>query len=117
LLRKSNAVNAGGLSAQTAQFVSLSVFGLELAGAVLVILVVGGRGRLYGAFVGAPAYMIVQDLLAKDDPVYWLFWLGLILIALVLFAPRGLLGIVDDVSRWRPRSGAAPRSPGVRDAG
>jgi branched-chain amino acid transport system permease protein len=86
---------AGALSAQTSQFASLSVFGLELAGAVLVILVVGGRGRLYGAFIGAPAYMIVQDYLAKDDPIYWLFWLGLILIAAVLVAPGGLLGLID----------------------
>lgn len=89
---------AGALNAQTTQFVSLSVFGLELAGAVLLMLVIGGRGRLYGAFVGAPAYMIVQDMLAKDDPVYWLFWLGLILIAVVLFAPNGLLGLIERIA-------------------
>lgn len=86
---------AGGLSAQISQFVSLSVFGLEMAGAVLIMLVVGGRGRLYGAFVGAASYMILQDTLAKDDPVFWLFWIGLILIAIVLFAPGGLIGLIE----------------------
>lgn len=86
---------AGGLSAQVSQFVSLSVFGLEMAGAVLIMLVVGGRGRLYGAFIGAASYMIVQDTLAKDDPVFWLFWIGLMLIAIVLFAPGGLIGLIE----------------------
>ena len=88
---------AGGLSAQVSQFVSLSAFGLDTAGAVLIMLVVGGRGRLYGAFIGAASYMIVQDALAKNDPVFWLFWIGLILIGVVLFAPGGLLGLLERV--------------------
>lgn len=92
---------AGGLSAQVSQFVSLSVFGLEMAGAVLIMLVVGGGGRLYGAFVGAASYMIVQDALAKDDPVFWLFWIGLILIAIVLFAPGGLIGLIEKAAALR----------------
>jgi branched-chain amino acid transport system permease protein len=92
---------AGGLSTQITQFVSLSVFGLDMAGAVLIVLVMGGRGRLYGAFVGAATYMILQDVLAKDDPVFWLFWIGLILIAVVLFAPRGLLGLIEQIASLR----------------
>jgi branched-chain amino acid transport system permease protein len=91
---------AGGLSAQISQFVSLSVFGLEMAGAVLIMLVVGGRGRLYGAFAGAAFYMIVQDALAKDDPVFWLFWIGLILIGIVFFAPGGLMGLVEKAANF-----------------
>lgn len=101
---------AGGLSAQASQFVSLSVFGLEMAGAVLIMLVVGGRGRLYGAFVGAASYMIVQDALAKDDPVFWLFWIGLILIAIVLFAPGGLIGLIERAAAFR-RAKPAPALP------
>jgi branched-chain amino acid transport system permease protein len=91
---------AGGLSAQISQFVSLSVFGLEMAGAVLIMLVVGGRGRLYGAFVGPAFYMIIQDALAKDDPVFWLFWIGLILLAIVLFAPGGLIGLIEKAASY-----------------
>jgi branched-chain amino acid transport system permease protein len=92
---------AGGLATQITQFVSLSVFGLEMAGAVLIVLVMGGRGRLYGAFVGAATYMILQDVLAKDDPVFWLFWIGLMLIAVVLFAPGGLLGLIERIASLR----------------
>jgi branched-chain amino acid transport system permease protein len=108
---------AGGLSAQVSQFVSLSVFGLDLAGAVLIMLVVGGRGRLYGAFVGAASYMIVQDALAKDDPVFWLFWIGLILIGIVLFAPGGLIGLIAKVwskfGRARSTASAIPPSGNI----
>jgi branched-chain amino acid transport system permease protein len=44
---------------------------------------------------------VVQDVLAKDDPVFWLFWVGLILIAIVLFAPGGLLGLIEKVAGLR----------------
>jgi branched-chain amino acid transport system permease protein len=103
---------AGALSAQTTQFVSLSVFGFELSGTVLVMLVLGGAGRLYGAFVGVPLYMIAQDVFSKGDPVFWLFWLGLLLIAVVLFARGGLLGVVDQLmhvarKRYSVRSGTS----------
>jgi branched-chain amino acid transport system permease protein len=107
---------AGALSAQVSQFVSLSVFGLEMAGAVLIMLVVGGRGRLYGAFVGAASYMIVQDALAKDDPVFWLFWIGLILIAIVLFAPGGLIGLIEKAAQFcRAKLGRRGREQAAGD--
>jgi branched-chain amino acid transport system permease protein len=86
---------AGGLAAQTNQFVTLNVFSLDLAGMVVLVLVVGGPGRLYGAFIGAVIYMVAQDSLSKDDPVFWLFWLGLFVIAMVLFIRGGALGILD----------------------
>ena len=53
---------AGALQAQTTQFVGLNVIGFELSGAVLIMLILGGIGRLYGAFIGAPLYMIAQDI-------------------------------------------------------
>jgi branched-chain amino acid transport system permease protein len=86
---------AGALLTQTTQFVALQVLGFELSGTVLVMLILGGVGRLYGAFIGAPLYMIAQDQLARDDPAYWLFWIGLLLVAVVMFARGGVLGIVD----------------------
>ena len=90
---------AGGLSAQTNQFVSLSVFSLELSGIVIVILVLGGVGRLYGGFIGALVYMVAQDTLSKDQPAFWLFWIGLLLVLTVLFNRGGLLGIADALMR------------------
>jgi branched-chain amino acid transport system permease protein len=90
---------AGALSAQTNQFVGLNVLSFELSGTVLIVLVLGGAGRLYGAFIGAPIYFAAQDILAKGDPVYWLFWLGLILIIVATFARGGVLGLYDALAR------------------
>lgn len=86
---------AGALLTQTTQFVGLTVLGFERSGAVLIMLVLGGAGRLYGAFVGAALYMIAQDQLAELDPVFWDFWIGLLLVLIVLFARGGVLGLAD----------------------
>jgi branched-chain amino acid transport system permease protein len=86
---------AGALLTQTNQFVGLNVLSFESAGELLVMLVLGGVGRIYGAFVGPLVYMIAQDQLAKQFPEYWYFGIGLLLVAVVLFARGGLLGIVD----------------------
>ena len=56
---------AGALLAQTTQFVGLTVLGFQRSGEIVIMLVFGGIGRLYGAFVGASLYMIAQDQLAK----------------------------------------------------
>jgi branched-chain amino acid transport system permease protein len=93
---------AGALSAQTNQFVALNVLSFELSGTVLVILVLGGTGRLYGAFVGAPLYMLAQDSLAKSSPSFWLIWLGLILIGIVMLSRGGALGLLDLLWRRLP---------------
>jgi branched-chain amino acid transport system permease protein len=86
---------AGALLAQTTQFVGLTVLGFQRSGEIVIMLVFGGIGRLYGAFVGASLYMIVQDQLAKLDPTFWYFWIGLLLVMLVMFARGGVLGLID----------------------
>jgi len=86
---------AGGLLAQTTQFVGQSVLGFERSGEIVIMLVFGGIGRIYGAFIGVVVYMIAQDQLAKSDPVFWNFWIGLILVLTVLFARGGILGLID----------------------
>ncbi len=88
---------AGALLMQTNQFVGLNVLSFEFAGELLVMLVLGGVGRIYGAFVGPLVYMIAQDQLAKQFPEYWYFGIGLLLVVVVLFARGGLLGIADTV--------------------
>jgi branched-chain amino acid transport system permease protein len=95
---------AGGLLAQTTQFVGLNVISFQRSGSVLIMLIFGGVGRLYGAFVGAPVYMIAEDELAKTDPVYWFFWLGLLLVLVVMFARGGILGLMDQAWRLLKRS-------------
>jgi branched-chain amino acid transport system permease protein len=86
---------AGGLLAQTTQFVGLTVLGFERSGAIVIMLVLGGAGRLYGAFIGATLYMVAQDQIAERDPVFWDFWIGVLLVLIVLFARGGVLGLCD----------------------
>ncbi len=99
---------AGGLLTQTNQFVGLNVLGFELAGELLVMLILGGVGRIYGAFIGPVVYLIAQDYLAKQFPEYWYFGIGFILVLVVIFAPGGILGLIDKIwTRFsRPRSSA-----------
>jgi branched-chain amino acid transport system permease protein len=94
---------SGALIAQTTQFVGLGVLSLERSGTILIMLIIGGVGQLYGAFIGVPLYMIAQDRFATIDPVYWYFWIGLFMVLLVLFARGGVLGVL---ARWRKRRGA-----------
>ncbi|HEY5898751.1 MAG TPA: branched-chain amino acid ABC transporter permease [Burkholderiales bacterium] len=92
---------AGALLTQVNQFVGLNVLGLEPSGDLLVMLILGGVGRLYGAFVGPVVYLIAQDYLAKQYPEYWYFGIGLLLIVVVLFARGGILGLIDKVrDKW-----------------
>jgi branched-chain amino acid transport system permease protein len=86
---------AGALLAETNQFVGLNVLGFEPSGELMVMLILGGVGRLYGAFVGPVVYLIAQDLLAKQFPEYWYFGIGLMLVVVVMFARGGLLGMID----------------------
>src|SRR5439155_16213795 len=86
---------SGALIAQTTQFVSLSFLSLERSGTVLIMLIIGGIGRLYGAFIGVPFYMIAQDRFSAIDPVYWYFWIGLLMVLVVVFARGGLAGVFD----------------------
>jgi branched-chain amino acid transport system permease protein len=88
---------AGALQAQTTQFVALHSLSFELSGNILIMLILGGSGRLYGAFVGVPAFMLAQDQLAKQDPANWFLGLGLILIAMVMLAPGGIIGIAERI--------------------
>ena len=52
------------------------------------MLIIGGVGQLYGAFIGVPLYMIAQDRFSTIDPVFWYFWIGLFLIFVVVFTVR-----------------------------
>ena len=94
---------AGALLAETTQFVALEVMSFERSGSGLIMLIIGGVGRLYGPFVGVPLYMIAQDRFAQADPVYWDFWIGLLLILVVIFARGGVLGLAEQLLRRRKR--------------
>ena len=83
---------AGALLAQTTETASLEAISFQRSADVLVILILGGAGRLYGGILGAALYMIARDQLAGMNPQYWYFWIGLLLVAVVMFLPNGILG-------------------------
>ncbi len=90
---------AGGLWAQTNAYVNLSALDLDRAATVLIILIVGGYGRLYGAFIGAVVYLALEHFLARLYPTAWQLGLGLLLVAIALFARNGLIGLGETL--WR----------------
>ena len=97
---------AGGVWAQANAYVNLGTLGLDRAATVLIILVLGGYGRLYGAFVGAVAYMVLSHVLSKIYPTAWQLGLGLLLVVIALFARNGILGIAEAAVRAVGRRGA-----------
>ena len=88
---------AGGLLAQTTQFVGLDVFGFPRSADLMIMLVLGGAGRLYGGVLGAAVFMIAHHYLSDLNPIYWQFWLGLLLVVVVLFARGGILGAIEGI--------------------
>jgi branched-chain amino acid transport system permease protein len=98
---------AGGLWAQTNAYVNLSALDLDRAATVLIILILGGYGRLYGAFVGAAAYMALEHFLARIYPTAWQLGLGLLLVVVALYAQNGILGLSEVLWR-RYRARRAP---------
>ena len=92
---------AGAVLAQTTETVSLDSLGFERSAEVVVMLVLGGTGRLYGGLVGAIIYMVARDQFSGVVPQYWYFWIGILLVAVVVFLPNGVLGgLAKIASRW-----------------
>jgi branched-chain amino acid transport system permease protein len=100
---------AGALLTQTTQFVGIDVLGFDRSADVLIMLVLGGTGRLYGALLGTAVFMVAHDYLAGINPVYWQFWLGLAMVVFVFFARGGILGAVDAIAARRRERKAARR--------
>jgi len=75
---------AGALLAQTTQIVSLDLFDFHRSADVMLMLIIGGAGWLYGGIVGAAAFIGLRDVISAATPQYWEFWIGLLLVALVL---------------------------------
>lgn len=92
---------AGALLAQTTGFASLDVFAFDRSADVLLILVIGGTGWLYGGVLGAIIFKLMQDFLSAITPQYWTFWLGLFLVVLVMVGRDRLLKPWTWLSRRR----------------
>jgi len=83
---------AGAVLTQTTETVSLGVLDFQRSADILVILILGGAGRLYGGIIGAIIFMIARDWFSGVNPQYWYFPIGVLLMAVVLFLPNGILG-------------------------
>lgn len=86
---------AGALLAQTTQFVGIDSIGFNRSAEILIILVLGGTGRLYGGIIGAIVYMLLHDTFADMNPQFWMFWLGIFLIAAVMLGRGGIMGMLS----------------------
>ena len=94
---------AGALLAQTSGFASLDVFEFHRSADVMLILVIGGVGWLYGGVAGAIVFKLMQDAISSITPQYWTFWIGLFLVVLVLVGRERLI---------RPWTWFKPRAAG-----
>jgi branched-chain amino acid transport system permease protein len=90
---------AGALQAQVAEFVALNAVSVEFSSEILIMLILGGAGCRYGAFLGAPLYVFMQDYLAREDPTNWYLWIGLMLLVIVFLAPGGLAAWIGGLAR------------------
>ena len=82
----------GALNAISTEVVGLDSLSFTLSAEALVMVVLGGTGSLYGALLGTVVFMIVEEVVSAANPFHWLTIVGLLLVAMVLFAPEGLAG-------------------------
>ena len=93
---------AGVLMTQTTGFASLDLFDIHRSADVLLMLVIGGTGWLYGGIFGAVVFKVLQDVLSSITPQYWTFWLGLFLVVLVLVGRERLVSPLSRAAGGRP---------------
>ena len=102
---------AGALLAQTTQIVSLDIFDFHRSADVLLMLIIGGPGYLYGGLIGAAIFVGLRDALAGATPEYWEFWIGLMLVALVTVGRERVEAALKGLARrlrLAPRPETAP---------
>ncbi|WP_309085169.1 branched-chain amino acid ABC transporter permease [Chelativorans sp.] len=104
---------AGALLTQTTSFVSPDVLAFHRSADVLLVLVIGGVGYLYGGIIGAIVFTLLRDWLSVITPQYWMFWIGLVLVVIVLigrenlarwhtFLPAPVQRVFKRAASWRP---------------
>jgi branched-chain amino acid transport system permease protein len=108
---------AGALFTQTTALASLDVFSFERSADLLLVLVIGGTGYLYGGLIGAVVFRILQDAFSSWTPQFWQFWIGLVLVLIVLIGrDRMHRGVLWLPRRLFQRFGKAKATP-VTDGG
>jgi len=90
---------AGALFTQTTALASLDVFSFERSADLLLVLVIAGAGYLYGGLIGAVVFRVLQDMFSSWTPQFWQFWIGLVLVLIVLIGRERMYRGV----KWLPR--------------
>ena len=109
---------AGALLAQTSAFASLEMFSFDRSADLLLVLIIGGAGYLYGGLIGAIIFKFMQDYLSQLTPQYWPFWIGLVLVLIVLVGRERITSWTTPVRRvaarlnWRALTRRLAASPG-----
>jgi branched-chain amino acid transport system permease protein len=108
---------AGALLTQTTAFASLDVFSFDRSADLLLMLIIGGVGYLYGGLIGALIFKLLQDYLSSLTPQYWQFWIGLLLVAIVLIGRERISWLTSPVRLlaarldWRSGRSVTPAPP------
>jgi branched-chain amino acid transport system permease protein len=103
---------AGALLTQITAFASLDVLSFDRSADVLLVLIIGGTGYLYGGLIGAVLFKLMQDWLANITPQYWQFWIGLLLVIIVLVGRERITGWTAPIRRLVER-----RAPAIAGKG
>jgi branched-chain amino acid transport system permease protein len=96
---------AGALLTQTTAFCSLDVFSFERSADLMLVLIIGGTGYLYGGLIGAVIYKFLQDWIATLTPQYWQFWIGFVLVLIVLIGRDRVEGFIASARTFVYRLG------------
>ena len=108
---------AGALFTQTTQLASLDVFSFERSADLMLVLVLGGTGYLYGGLVGAVIFKILQEIFSTITPQYWLFWIGLVLVVIVMLGRERLERWVFFLPHLAMRAVRGAKAPGETRGG
>jgi branched-chain amino acid transport system permease protein len=101
---------AGALFTQTTQLASLDVFAFERSADLMLVLVIGGTGYLYGGLIGAVVFKMLQEFFSTITPQYWQFWIGLVLVVIVLVGRARLHRWALFVPNWIVRQFASNKA-------
>ena len=85
-------------SSISCRFVGPSMLSWHMSGELIVLIILGGKGRLFGPVAGAMIFVFFEYVLGGITE-RWQFFLGLILLGIVLFARGGLLGLLSGKPR------------------
>ena len=96
---------AGALTAQTSKVANLFMLDFTTSAGVVVMIVLGGTRRLSGAVLGTVAYMTIHHIASTLNPYHWLFFIGSMLIVVLIVLPEGLIGLVDRAVSYTKRPG------------